>query len=564
MRQGNRRERRSAAVEARKRDVPTRQKPPVLADALALERQGQLRQAFDVYLLLTSSGHGDALTRSHFGHFLVANTPASPHPDIEAALRSALDHGWIRPDLLVHSVVRYLNAKHPTAMSAILNLDPTSFLRHREANAMLQDPLLWSLLRATPAATPALDIFLARARHAALALALSGHSIDHLCPFLAALGERGPISGFALTLPALGVDLPFTEAEPSLIERLRTRVNASAAISDVALVALLACFEQVYPFATGVASHPALAGIVAAHVDRPFQLERIAAELSPATPIEAETNLVRNQYEEHPYPMWVREPFGVPIPIPEAVRKQLKRSRRFPPRSVLVAGCGTGQHVFAAADRWERAPLVAIDCSRSSRAYAIMKAREHGFDRVHFALADLLRAEDLGEKFDVVEAVGVLHHLASPAEGLRTLTRVLNPGGVIYVGLYARAARRHLDHARRQVASRPRNDAELRDYRAHALAGGVAPEIVHSPDFYSLGGCKDLIFHEREHSFDLNEVQALLADAGMSFLAIQAPARMAAVEQIPGEADWRGWHALELAEPLLFGGMYHVWARLAQ
>jgi len=205
---------------------------------------------------------------------------------------------------------------------------------------------------------------------------------------------------------------------------------------------------------------------------------------------------------------------------------------------------------------------MAIDYSLASLTYAIMKSDDCGLDRAQFALADLLRAEDLGETFDDVEAVGVLHHLASPLEGLRTLVRVLNSGGVVYLALYARAARRLLDPARRLIKSPPRTDAEMRAYRALALTGEVAPEIVHSPDFYSPGGCRDLIFHERDQSFDLPEDQNLLSDAGLKLLAVQPPARATTMAQIPGHADLLGWHAAEVAEPRLFGGMYHIWAKL--
>src|SRR5262245_41991734 len=112
----NRRERRAAAVQARKVSAPRPQRPPDLQQALDLEQGGRLREAFDAYLQLVSSRPGDLLARSHFGHFLAANTPQRAHPDIDAVLRAALDQGWIRPDLLAQPVARYLDAKWPGAM----------------------------------------------------------------------------------------------------------------------------------------------------------------------------------------------------------------------------------------------------------------------------------------------------------------------------------------------------------------------------------------------------------------------------------------------------------------
>ena len=45
-------------------------------------------------------------------------------------------------------------------------------------------------------------------------------------------------------------------------------------------------------------------------------------------------------------------------------------------------------------------------------------------------------------RFDVIEANGVLHHLASPFEGWRVLLALLRPGGAMRIGLYSELARR--------------------------------------------------------------------------------------------------------------------------
>src|SRR5205823_6166894 len=72
-------------------------------------------------------------------------------------------------------------------------------------------------------------------------------------------------------------------------------------------------------------------------------------------------------------------------------------------------------------------------------------ARAAGVDNVEFSQYDLLDgATDLG-RFDVVLCMGVLHHLADPALGLRQLARHLAPDGVLFLYLYgergARAGR---------------------------------------------------------------------------------------------------------------------------
>ena len=50
--------------------------------------------------------------------------------------------------------------------------------------------------------------------------------------------------------------------------------------------------------------------------------------------------------------------------------------------------------------------------------------------------------------FDIIESVGVLHHMEDPIEGWRSLVDVLKPSGLMKIGLYSNLARRHIDDAR--------------------------------------------------------------------------------------------------------------------
>ena len=63
--------------------------------------------------------------------------------------------------------------------------------------------------------------------------------------------------------------------------------------------------------------------------------------------------------------------------------------------------------------------MLAIDISRTSLAYARRKTREAGIANIEYAQADILKLGTLERRFDVIETVGVLHHLAEPTAGLR-------------------------------------------------------------------------------------------------------------------------------------------------
>ena len=60
----------------------------------------------------------------------------------------------------------------------------------------------------------------------------------------------------------------------------------------------------------------------------------------------------------------------------------------------------------------------------------------------------------LERRFDVIECVGVLHHMEDPVAGWRVLRRLLEPGGYMKIGLYSERARRHIVAARAFLAAR--------------------------------------------------------------------------------------------------------------
>ena len=51
----------------------------------------------------------------------------------------------------------------------------------------------------------------------------------------------------------------------------------------------------------------------------------------------------------------------------------------------------------------------------------------------------------LQKTFDIIECVGVLHHMSEPKVGLGILTDVLKPGGLMKLGLYSSSARRWIN-----------------------------------------------------------------------------------------------------------------------
>ena len=58
--------------------------------------------------------------------------------------------------------------------------------------------------------------------------------------------------------------------------------------------------------------------------------------------------------------------------------------------------------------------------------------------------ADILQLRNLNRKFDVIECVGTLHHMKDPLAGLKEVQKILEPHGVLKLGLYSAISRRHI------------------------------------------------------------------------------------------------------------------------
>ena len=65
--------------------------------------------------------------------------------------------------------------------------------------------------------------------------------------------------------------------------------------------------------------------------------------------------------------------------------------------------------------------------------------------------ADILNLGQLNKQFDIVESVGVLHHMGNPMEGWKVLTDCLKPGGLMKIGLYSELARKNNVKIRNEI-----------------------------------------------------------------------------------------------------------------
>ncbi len=323
----------------------------------------------------------------------------------------------------------------------------------------------------------------------------------------------------------------------------------------------------------GTGDDPLCAELIAQHE----QELALIAEITDVGNDADETAITRAQYEQHPYPRWV----GLTVPQPGSRRALLHRAMpegnwQSRDLAVLIAGCGTGRHALMAALGYgSKAQVTAIDISQRSLAYAERQRRRFAAGNLNLARADILRLNRLppalkpARGYDVIECVGALHHMADTWAGLAALVDHLAEGGLIQLGLYRRAGRTHVATARSDIAERgldPANDDDIRRYRRiilddpqHPLHGALA----HNRDFYSLPGCRDLLFHNRERDTDLTEIAAELDRLGLKFRGMQMPnvvLEAFVAQHDPSKLDDLSlWQQFEAERPDLFDAMYRFW-----
>ena len=308
----------------------------------------------------------------------------------------------------------------------------------------------------------------------------------------------------------------------------------------------------------------------------PATEQALKSSIEPFGAIEDETSrAVRSQYEDNPYPRWISLPKTEPgslqaliragsvdFALPEGIDENLQ---------CLIAGCGTGRHPISVALVLRHAEITAVDLSFSSLAYAKRMAGLYGLDNLDFRHGDLLDLDSLGRRYRLIESMGVLHHMAEPERGLESLLGVLEPDGLLHLGLYSAPARRAVRRARERIQELgiEATPEAIRGFRRRIIVGEEPDlqDMASMSDFFDLDSFRDLVFHVQEHQFTIPEIESLLTRNGLTFLgfsglkrSVQAAfnARFPAAE---ARCDLEAWHRFESDNPATFRGMYKFWCR---
>lgn len=573
----NRRERRAArrlgasAAAAAPAGDPVR---ALLAAAARAEAAGRGEEAVRCYrrLLARAPDHAEAL--NNLGCLLLAQ---GERAQASAAFARALA---LMPQLLdsFAPVCATLCAVLPP-LSAMIARAQASWPRRPALaellggaglEALAADPLFGFVLSATPVR----DLGLERALTALRCALLNAPEDAAALEVAAALAMQCFVNDYVFAT---------TEEEEAEAARLAAAVEealgrqaelAPMTLARLAMYRPLGALAQAQALAAR-AFPRALKAVIAQQIGEPRAELALRAAIPRLTPItDAVSRRVRAQYEEHPYPRWAVPPGAVePLALadylgglfPHAALAPLRPRDRL---EVLVAGCGTGWQAIGLARRFKGAEVLAVDLSLASLAYARRRTPPALASRIAYAQADILALGGLGRSFDLVDASGVLHHMADPFAAWRILLALVRPGGFMHLGLYSARGRADIAAARAFIAARgfAPTAADLRRCREELLANGFT-RLARINDFYALSECRDLLFHVAERHLSIPEIKEFIAAEGLAFLGFEFPAAAQAhYRALFARRGWAmddldRWHEIENEAPDTFSGMYHFWVQ---
>jgi SAM-dependent methyltransferase len=542
----------------------------LLGQATQFERQGRLDDAARTYkkLLALKPDHAEAL--NNLGCVLQAQDKLA---EASARFAGALA---LTPQLYDQfaGVIATLAAVLPALAEAMQRAN-AAWPRRLAADELFaaegrtaaeRDPLLLDLLRATPVRDLALERVLTSLRAALLADAVADKPVGATgLAFAAALAQQCFINEYVFAT---------TPAEDAQRAQLSARAETPLQIAVLAMYAPLSTLANAQALLARNFP-PALAEVITQQMREPSEEHALQESMPRLTAIDDDVSQrVRAQYEENPYPRWVHvagliEPTPIDLHLralfPTAAFTPLNKTEAL---EVLVAGCGTGYQAIGIAQNFQGARVLAVDLSRASLAYAKRKTPAVLREAIDYAQADILKLGGIGRSFDLVDATGVLHHMAEPLTAWRLLLDLTRPGGLMHLGFYSELARAPIVAARAFIAERGygATPTEIRRFRQDLLASPHA-RVAGSTDFFSTSECRDLLFHVQEKRLTIPELKSFIAEHGLKFIGFEfEPAAQRQYRAQFAQAGWSTsdldrWQEIETRHPDTFSRMYRLWVQ---
>ena len=398
------------------------------------------------------------------------------------------------------------------------------------------------------------------------------NSIKELYDFIASNAEQSFLNEYVVFQ---------SDMEIKIINDLKTKVENDKTINELEIL-ILACYLPLNSskiinnkLINYISESPLFNDLIKLHIKDPLKEAELKKSINSFDDISDNVSKkVKEQYEENPYPRWrytnITPKNNFLSILNNAIRpNKINTNNQNIAENVLIAGCGTGQQLVSKTS-YANSNIVAIDLSLSSLAFAKRKMQELDQKNIEFLQGDILGLNSLNKKFNVIECVGVLHHLKNPDEGLRILLNILEPKGYLKLGLYSEYARKHIIELKNFVQKHKfeSNIRDIRNFRELAKNNNndnSFKKINFNFDFYSTSSLRDLIFHVQEHRYTIPKIQDLLKKFDLEFLGFTNSSIKKEYSKIYPEdlknTSLENWNNFEINNQDIFIEMYQFWVK---
>ncbi|MEM9008265.1 MAG: class I SAM-dependent methyltransferase, partial [Cyanobacteria bacterium P01_F01_bin.86] len=240
--------------------------------------------------------------------------------------------------------------------------------------------------------------------------------------------------------------------------------------------------------------------------------------------------------------------------------------------NILDAGCGSGVGTEYLVHLNPHAQVTGIDLSAGTLAVARERCQRSGADRATFHNLSIYDVTQLEGQFDLINCVGVLHHMPDPIRGIQALANKLAPGGLLHIFVYAALGRWEISLMQEAIAMLQGD--RRGDYRDGVSVGrqlfSALPEnnriVKRDKERWALENHQDECFadmyvHPQEVDYTVDTLFELIDASGLEFvgfsnpnywslerLIAKAPDIMQRAQQLEQRAQYR---LIELLDPEL-------------
>ncbi|MGL5081583.1 MAG: class I SAM-dependent methyltransferase [Microcoleaceae cyanobacterium] len=230
---------------------------------------------------------------------------------------------------------------------------------------------------------------------------------------------------------------------------------------------------------------------------------------------------------------------------------------------ILDAGCGTGSSTEYLVKLNPQAAVLGIDLSDGAIKTARERCSQSGVRSVgtpvpEFRRLSLYDVTQLEGQFDLINCVGVLHHLPDPIKGLQNLAVKLAPGGLMHIFVYAELGRWEIRLMQEAIALLQGN--RCGDYKNGVKVGrqlfAALPQenrlVKYEASRWAMENQRDECFadmyvHPQEIDYRIATLFELIAASGLEFMGFSNPDYWR-IERLLGEAPELLERAAELSD----------------